>query len=115
MKVWIALPLLCILAFPSVSSAERILVQAENYSSYYNLLGGDIYRDEFRVYGIDYPGEWTEYLVSGVVVLGTRSVTLRAWGDLGVQYHLQVSVTPENETVGEAVDIFFIGRGRCGS
>ena len=115
MKRWIALPLLCILAFPSVSSAERILVQAETYSSYYNIYGGDIYSDEFRVYGLDYPGEWTEYLVSDVVVLGTRSVSVRVWGDLNVQYHIQVSVTPEDETVGQVIDIFFVGRGRCGS
>lgn len=115
MKMWIATLMLCLLVIPSASSAERILVQAEDYGSFYNLYGGDIYADDYRIYGIDYPGEWAEYNVSGVIDLGSRMVSVRVWGDLNVQYHLQISVTPENETVPQTIDVYFVGRGRCGS
>ena len=115
MRMCIAPLMLCLLVLPSASSAERILVEAEDYSSFYNIYGGDIYTDDYRIYGIDYPGEWAEYNVSSVIDLGSRMVAVRVWGDLNVQYHLQVSVTPENEVIAQTIDVYFVGKGRCGS
>lgn len=114
-KRWVVPLLLCGLCFPSALSAQRIQVEAEDFINFHDLGLTPIFADESLLRGLDFAGEWTEYQASGIYDLGTRSILIKVWGTEYVQYHLQVTVSPEHMATSETVDVFFTGKGTCGS
>ncbi len=115
MKMLAFVLFLCISLLPSAARAQRIQVEAENFINFHDLGGTPILADGALLRGLDFEGEWTEYQVSDIYDLGTRSILIIVWGTQYVQYHLQVTVTPENMVTSETVDVIFFGKGNCGT
>ena len=115
MKMLAFVLFLCISLLPSAARAQRIQVEAENFINFHDLGGTPILADGALLRGLDFEGEWTEYQVSDIYDLGTRSILIIVWGTQYVQYHLQVTVTPENMATSETVDVIFVGKGNCGT
>jgi hypothetical protein len=102
-------------ASAETGQVQRITKEAEDYIDSHNIAGSAITADANYLYGVDIPGEWTEYQITGITDFGTRTIFIKLWGALNVAYHLQVIVTPETMAVSDTVDVFFTGLGSCGA
>lgn len=105
---------ICLLALSPSVRAERILLEAEAFTAYHEIGFNPIINYGAYLFGLDYPGEWVEYLIANVSTLGTRSVTIKAIGEAGVPYHLRVTATPDNPANSQSVDVTFTGKGLSG-
>ena len=81
------------------TEGQRLAIEAEDYVSYYNIGGQMVQRlpvsgcvSGFVLYGLDVPGEWTQYEVP-VAQAGTYEVGIVCQGGLAVDYGLRLVFT----------------------
>ena len=99
---------------PRAARAVDVFVQAENRTSSYNIMPDAITDNGLFLMGLDYEGEWAEFLVPAAP-FGIYTVTMRCWGELNVRYTFHLATRP---VLGEDPQTFilsYIGRGSCGS
>ena len=94
--VLIAVP---VMLFVSTASAERVLVDCENYTDSHDIAYDAIHtlvapscHGGFMLVGVDFSDEWVEYDLT-VSSFGTWAVGAVCRGDAGVPYVLRLSVT----------------------
>ncbi len=109
MRKLLLVAVFAIFAAPGAARAAGGYVQAESYTDFYD--AGYI---QIRSYlgileGLDYPGEWTEYLLPPLPY-GTYQVHMRCWGD-PVPYILHLVTYPVQGEEPQTIEIQFTGKG----
>jgi hypothetical protein len=113
MKKLIALAAVIIVMSPCLAWASEVYVQAEDFTSSYNVMPENIRADGGVLLGLDYAGEWAEFQVAAAP-FGTYSVTLRCWGNLNVPYHFHLVTLPVQGEEPQTIEISYTGKGSCG-
>jgi hypothetical protein len=109
--------LLAILCAAGTASAATIEIEAEDFECC-NDCGLDrimrtpalVGTGQALLVGLDYPDEWVEYVVE-VPTFGEYGVVMRARGDIGVSYHMRLTVTGQTSGQSQTVDLTFDGLG----
>lgn len=98
---------------PVAAQGATIRLEAESYVLAYDIAPDYIEVRDGVLYGLDYPGEWTQYeLVT--TQRGAHAVVMRCWGETNFPYHLQL-VLDDPPGAPQAIDLRFVGRGTCGA
>jgi hypothetical protein len=101
---------------PAVSPAQTILIEAENYTSYYDFAFEPIRvlyatgNSDSMLYGLDTVDEWVEYQFA-VSAFGDYSFNLHCKGDQGWPYTFQVWLTGGTTGHVQVLDVQFTGTG----
>lgn len=90
--------------------AADAYVQAENYTLSHDIGYTLIAPNGILLQGLDYPGEWTEYVLPQLP-FGTYRVSMRCWGDVNVPYELYLKTFPAQGEEPQTVDLKFTGLG----
>jgi hypothetical protein len=115
MKRTVAISLVVLVCAATSTSAIDLSIEAEAFRYAHDIANDRIAANGTLLFGLDSPGEWTQYELS-TSSFGTFGVVMRCWGDINVPYHLQLLVLPsEGEGDPQMVDFNFIGKGSCGS
>jgi hypothetical protein len=87
-----------IMLISSSASAQSIIVEAENYLTYYNAGGTTIYVTScsaasggLAIEGFDWTGDWIEYAVN-IPVAGAYADSVRAAGLIAVESEFQSTI-----------------------
>lgn len=111
-KTALLLATFLVLALPSASFAGPIRIEAEQYTDSLNVGGAPIQAYNGVLYGLDFPGDWTQYDLA-TNDFGVYTVTLHVWGATGVSY--QIRLIAQDVDLNERVlDFSFVGQGTCG-
>ena len=113
MKKLIALVAAVLIFAPSLALGVDVSVQAEDFTSSYNIMPENIRGEGGALLGLDYAGEWAEFQVAAAT-FGTYTVTMRCWGNLNVPYHFHLVTLPVQGEDSQTIEISYIGRGFCG-
>jgi hypothetical protein len=98
---------------PVAAQGAAIRLEAESYVLAYDIAPDDIEVRNGILYGLDYPGEWTQYeLVT--TRQGAHAVAMLCWGETNFPYHLRL-VLDDPPGATQAIDLRFVGRGTCGA
>jgi hypothetical protein len=112
-KKLIALAAAIIVMSPCFARAVDVSVQAEDFTSSYNVMPESIHASGGALIGLDYAGEWAAFQVSAAS-FGTYTVTLRCWGNLNVPYHFHLMTLPVRGEDPQTIEISYTGKGNCG-
>lgn len=118
MKRNILLALIALMLSSSPLSSATIKVEAETFTSYYDLeyelirsAAGPSCSGGYMLVGLDYPNEWVKYEIS-VSSFGVYNANLMVRGDLNQPYSLRMEVTSNNINDNpQSVDFNFRGNG----
>jgi hypothetical protein len=113
MKRLIAIVACIIVVSPSIARAIDVRVEAEDFTSSYNIQPENIRADGGALKGLDWEGEWAEFQVAAAA-FGTYTVTLRCWGNANVPYHFHLVTLPVQGEDPQTIEISYIGLGNCG-
>jgi len=113
MKKLIAIVAAVLVLAPSLARGIDLFVQAEDFTSSYNVMPDNIRADGGALLGLDYAGEWAGFQVAAAA-FGTYTVTMRCWGNLNVPYHFHLHVLPVQGEEPQTIEISYIGKGFCG-
>ena len=113
MKKLIALVAASLILAPSLARGVDVFIQAEDFTSSYNVMPENIRADGGALIGLDYAGEWAGFQVT-TAAFGTYTVTMRCWGNLNVPYHFHLHILPVQGEAPQTIDIDFTGKGYCG-
>lgn len=115
--------LTCLLLFVILATAagqtasQVIVIEAEDYADSLDIGGVPIGPQEgsgcsggFILIGLDVPDEWVAYDVT-VDTPGVYAPRLWSRGDYGVDYHMQLTFTPDSGGCGQTADYYFTGAG----
>jgi len=102
---------------PASSRAQRLTIEAESFTSYSDT-GGDQIQSlplsgcsgGYFLFGLDTPGEWTQYDVP-VTVPGVFSFALKCRGALNREYSFRAVFTPVSGGSAQTVGFNFTGQG----
>jgi len=114
MKKLIALVAAVLIFAPSLALGVDVSVQAEDFTSSYNIMPENIRGEGGALLGLDYAGEWAEFQVAAAT-FGTYTVTMRCWGNLNVPYHFHLHILPVQGEEPQTIEISYIGKGFCGA
>ena len=106
-----SLLLLCLAAGPA--SAKDSYFQAESYENSHNIAFQNFVTVNGWLQGLDYPGEWVTYTLE-TDEFGTAMPQLLLMGEENIDYHVQVTLTPNDFVGQQTVDFFFRGHGCSG-
>ena len=112
MKKLIALVAVLLLA-PSLARGVDVFIQAEDFTSSYNVMPENIRADGGALLGLDYAGEWAGFQIAAAA-FGTYTVTMRCWGNLNVPYHFHLHILPVQGEEPQSIEISYVGKGNCG-
>jgi len=112
MKKLIALVAVLLLA-PSLARGVDVFIQAEDFTSSYNVMPENIRADGGALLGLDYAGEWAGFQIAAAA-FGTYTVTMRCWGNLNVPYHFHLHILPVQGEEPQSIEISYTGKGYCG-
>jgi hypothetical protein len=110
----IALVAAIVVLAPCFAGATDVYVQAESFTSSYNIMPENIRASSTVLVGLDYPGEWAEFQVS-VSEFGTYLFTMRCWGNENAPYLFHLATRPVHGEDPQVINVSFTGRGYCGS
>ena len=113
MKKLIALVAAVLILAPSLARGIDAFIQAEDFTSSYNVMPENIRADGGALIGLDYAGEWAGFQIAAAA-FGTYTVTMRCWGNLNVPYHFHLHILPVQGEDPQTIDIDFTGKGNCG-
>ena len=102
-----------ILLLPAAAWALTIHLEAVNYTSSFNAGGDGIRAVNGALSGLDYPGDYVCYNLKPTS-FGFYGVTIRCWGVNGYPYEMQLIIEDIDQNA-QVVDIYFVGKGTCGS
>ncbi len=92
-------------------SAEQIVVEAENYTDFYDFMGNAItLYSPTILQGPDYPGEWVEFTLP-VSVYGTYNFSMLCWGLNDITYIFDVYFIPDSGGDIQSITATFVGAG----
>ena len=114
MKKLVALAAAVIVLSPCPARAIDVYVQAERFTSSYNIMPENIRAYETALLGLDYPGEWAEFQVP-VTGFGTYLLSMRCWGNLNSPYLFHLVTKPVQGEDPQTITLSFAGKGYCGS
>jgi hypothetical protein len=113
----ILIPLLFLTLVAAPTSAEQIVVEAEDFIDFYDIGFNPIMQYTAGIYvtlmGPDYPGEWVEYTLP-VTAYGSYSFSMLCWGDDGVKYLLNIYFMPDSGGEIQSITASFTGAGCFG-
>jgi hypothetical protein len=113
MKKLIAFVAAVLILTPSLARGVDVSVQAEDFTSSYNIMPESIYASGGALIGLDYAGEWAAFQVSAAS-FGTYTVSMRCWGNLNVPYHFHLITLPVRGEDPQTIEISYTGKGYCG-
>ena len=94
--------------------AEQIVVEAEDYLSYYDfaytLISPLNVGLTVVLQGLDMSGEWTEYTLP-VTAYGSYSFSMVCFGDLNMPYVFNVYFIPKSGGTQQMITVSFTGKG----
>ena len=114
MKRLLTLVAFIILMSPRPARAIDTYVQAESFTSSYNIMPENIRAENGSLLGLDYAGEWAEFQVP-VSAFGTYLLSMRCWGNLNSPYLFHLVTMPVAGEDPQTITLSFAGRGYCGS
>jgi hypothetical protein len=99
------------------TASQVIVIEAEDYADSLDIGGVPIGPQEgsgcsggFILIGLDVPDEWVSYDVT-VDTPGVYAPRLCCRGDYGVEYHMQLTFTPDSVGEAQTVDFHYTGTG----
>lgn len=92
--------------------ADKITIQAESYSSSHNIDLDAIRAVGGTLYGLGYPGEWTQYTFDARA-FGVYEALMLCWGELNVQYTLRLAIHDGSGVGDQTITFSFTGKGDC--
>ena len=102
---------LTMMLVPCVALGAEALIQASTYILSHDIAFDPITRANSILNGLDCAGEWVTYQLPALP-FGTYEVGMRAWGEAGVQYHLELVTMPANgEETPQTIHLDFLGLG----
>lgn len=113
MRRIIPLCVVLLIAAAGTASAKDEYFQAESYENSHNIAFQNFITVNGWLQGLDYPGEWLAYTLEPDGY-GTAMPTLLLMGEDGIDYHIQVTLTPTDFVGQQTVDVFFRGAGCSG-
>jgi hypothetical protein len=114
MKRFVVLVAAVIALAPCSARAIDVYVQAEDFTSSFNVMPENIRADGGALLGLDFPGEWAEFQVP-VSAFGTYLLSMRCWGNENAPYLFHLVTTPVAGEEPQTITLSFAGRGYCGS
>ena len=108
-KITVLVAVLTVLV-PCAALGAEALVQASTYVLSHDIAYDPITRANSLLNGLDYAGEWVTYQLPALP-FGTYQVTLKGWGEAGVEYHLDLVTMPVQGEEPQTIHLVFNGLG----
>jgi hypothetical protein len=113
MNKLIALVAAVLVLIPSLARGVIVTVQAEDFTSSYNICPETIRADGGSLLGLDCAGEWAEFQVAAPT-FGTYMVSMRCWGNLNSPYLFHLVTKPVHGEDPQTITLSYVGKGYCG-
>jgi hypothetical protein len=102
------------MALPAPAVSQIIKIEAENYADSYDIAFELIRLVPFDggafLFGLDYPGEWTEYPLT-VETFGEYGIRMMCRGEMGETCQFRLFITEAVSGHTQTCDVYFTGAG----
>jgi len=106
-----------VLATPVVLNAERVQIEAEDFTTCQDIASDPIRKEVaplcsggFMLAGLDYADEWAEYDLT-IASLGIWAPTMKCRGDLALYYTLRLTFTGTQSGKSHSIEMVYYGQG----
>ncbi|MCK5618578.1 MAG: hypothetical protein KAJ17_04220 [Candidatus Krumholzibacteria bacterium] len=113
----IAILALAVVATPVAVNAERVQIEAEDFTTCQDIASEPIRKVEapacsggFMLAGLDYADEWAEYELT-IASLGIWAPTMKCRGDQTLKYTLRLTFTGTQSGKSHSIDMVYYGQG----